>query len=161
MSPLQQAIDEFRHERLKVYRIAPDQITRDTNSAIETARDHAGRWVYELIQNSDDAEASELLVRVTGEAIYVADNGKGLVPDTVKSLSGTHLSVKPAGAIGRKGLGFKSVYAITRTPQIFSYQDGLAFCTERATAWLQEHGIVARRGNGFRKIPVPRTIIAR
>ena len=145
MSPLQQAIDEFRQERLKVYRIAPDQITRDANSASETARDHVGRWIYELIQNSDDAEASELLVRVTGEAIYVADNGKGLAPDTVKSLSGTHLSVKPAGAIGRKGLGFKSVYAITRNPQIFSEGDGLVFCPERAVAWLREQGIATSK----------------
>lgn len=145
MSKFQQVIEEFRERRLKVYREDPDQIIRDTNSANETARDHVGRWIYELIQNADDAEASQLLVRVTGEAIYVADNGKGLAPATIKSLSGTHLSVKPAGAIGRKGLGFKSVYAITRTPQIFSHEDGLIFCPERSVAWLQEHGIATSK----------------
>jgi len=74
MSALQQAIDEFRDRRLKVYREDQDQIIRDANSANETARDHVGRWIYELIQNADDAEASTLLVQVMDEAIYVADN---------------------------------------------------------------------------------------
>jgi len=42
MSALQQAIDEFRDRRLKVYREDQDQIIRDANSASETARDHVG-----------------------------------------------------------------------------------------------------------------------
>ena len=145
MSLLEKAIRDFRDRRLNVYREDPDQITRDTNVAKETTRDHVGRWVYELIQNADDADASTLFVKVCDHVIYVADNGKGLIPDTVKSLSGTHISVKPAGAIGRKGLGFKSIYAITRTPQIFSHDDGIVFCPDRATAWLQEHGLISTK----------------
>jgi hypothetical protein len=145
MSGIEQAIHEFRQERLKIYRIAPTQLTRDANSANETARDHVGRWIYELIQNSDDAQASELLVSLKDDAIYVADNGKGLASDTIKSLSGTHLSIKPAGSIGRKGLGFKSVYAITQTPEIYSHQDGLIFSPEMAACWLREQGIATSK----------------
>ncbi|MGO8926552.1 MAG: hypothetical protein ACLQU3_06670 [Limisphaerales bacterium] len=68
-----------------------------------------------------------------------------MAPATIKSLSGTHLSVKPVGAIGRKGLGFKSVYTVTRTPCVFSQDDGLIFCPDRASAWLQEHGITTAK----------------
>ncbi|MGO8926551.1 MAG: hypothetical protein ACLQU3_06665 [Limisphaerales bacterium] len=69
MSPLQQAIEDFRERRVKVYREDPDQISRDANSANETARDHVGRWIYELIQNADDANASTIIVRVAQEAV--------------------------------------------------------------------------------------------
>ena len=64
MTPIQQAVEEFREKRLRDYRNDPDRMTRDANSASETAKDHVGRWLYELIQNSDDAGATELLVPI-------------------------------------------------------------------------------------------------
>jgi hypothetical protein len=139
MPTIQQAIENFRASRLAVYAADEDEIIRNANSAAETAQDHVGRWLYELIQNSDDARADKILVKVTGNAVYVADNGNGLTPETIKSLSGTHLSVKPAGCIGRKGLGFKSVYTISQSPHIFSGDDGLVFCPKKALEWIREN----------------------
>ena len=141
MPTIQQAIENFRASRLAVYVADKDEIIRNANSAAETAQDHVGRWLYELIQNSDDAQAGKILVKVTDNAIYVADNGNGLTPETIKSLSGTHLSVKPVGCIGRKGLGFKSVYTICQSPHIFSGDDGLVFCPDRALDWIREHNL--------------------
>ena len=141
MPTIQKAIEEVCQRQLAVYRADPDRITRDANSAAETAQDHVGRWLFELIQNSDDARAVTILIKVTDSAIYIADDGSGLTPEAVKSLSGTHLSVKPAGCIGRKGLGFKSVYTISQSPHIFSGGDGLVFCPDRALAWMREHDL--------------------
>ena len=139
-SPIQRAIREFRDEQLDVYRRAPNRITRDANSAAETTRDHVGRWLFELIQNADDAKAVRLVIELAGGCLYVADDGVGLIPQAVESLSGTHLSIKPATSIGRKGLGFKSVYAISHSPCVFSANDGITFSPEQAKQWLSDNG---------------------
>lgn len=58
MGPIELSIVEFRSKRLEVYKADPDQIIRDTRAAEGTSKDHLGRWFFELIQNSDVAEAS-------------------------------------------------------------------------------------------------------
>ena len=78
MPTIQQAIEEVCQRQLAVYRADPDRITRDANSAAETAQDHVGRWLFELIQNSDDARAVTILIKVTDNTIYIADDGNGL-----------------------------------------------------------------------------------
>ena len=133
MDGLAKTIEDCRNLRLKVYGTDPDQVHRDVNVVSETLKDHIGRWPFELIQNCDDAEAAAVLIKVTKDAVYVADRGHGLGPEAIKSLSGTHLSEKPIGAIGRKGLGFKAVYEITCTPAVFTGDDdGVFFCPVRA-----------------------------
>jgi hypothetical protein len=104
-------------------------------------------WVKfpkELIQNSDDACAVTVLIKVASDAIYIADDGNGLTPAAVKSLSGTHLSVKPAGCIGRKALGFKSV--LKCVAGYLSPLHGLEFIltmNPRRCAWLSSVGLSA------------------
>jgi hypothetical protein len=73
-----QAVANVCETQLAVYRIDGDRLTRDANSAIETAQDHLGRCLYELIQNCDDAGAGKIQITVSDNAIYVADNGRGL-----------------------------------------------------------------------------------
>jgi len=102
MSALKTAIDQIRETRAKVYADDPDQFVCDANSVKEAARDHTDRWLYELIQNCDDAFAKSVCVHIAGATLYVADDGRGLTPAAVKSLSKTHFPVKSAGAIGRK-----------------------------------------------------------
>ncbi len=108
MGPIEEAIQKFRNKSLNVYRADPDRIVRDARAAERTTKDHVGRWLFELLQNSDDAEASEVLVLVD-DAVYVADSGRGLKAEAVSAICGTDFSDKTAGTIGRKGVGFKSV----------------------------------------------------
>jgi hypothetical protein len=144
MTIFQDAIDDFRRRRLDVYRSDPDQVQRDVNVVAETVKDHIGRWPLELIQNCDDAESHMILIRFAADAIYVADRGTGVPATKIKSLSGTHFSDKPAGAIGRKGLGFKAVYEITTQPRVYTGEDdGLTYCQATAREELaNELGIV-------------------
>lgn len=140
MSELKKAIDEFQKEQLEVYRAQHKRITRDANSVKEAISSHRGRWPLELIQNSDDAKARRVLFHIAENEIWVADDGEGFPATAVESICGTHLSNKPAGNIGRKGVGFKAVYEVTRTPKIFTKdRGGLEFCLQKAEEWFKCH----------------------
>ena len=56
MGTIEEAIEEFRKKRLAVYKADHDQIVRDERGAERAAKDHVGRWLFELLQNSDDAD---------------------------------------------------------------------------------------------------------
>ncbi|MBI3464248.1 MAG: ATP-binding protein [Planctomycetes bacterium] len=142
MGSIKQAIEEFSQNNLAVYRADPQRIVRDTRAAERATGDHAGRWLFELLQNSDDAGASEVLVLVDDDTVYVADNGRGLKAQAVSAICGTDLSDKAGGTIGRKGVGFKSVYEVSRNPQVLTVDgEGIEFNPERAKAWLQQSGL--------------------
>lgn len=142
MGPLEEAIQEFTQKRLAVYKADPQQIVRDTRAAERATGDHAGRWLFELLQNSDDAGASEVLVVVENDTVYVADNGHGLKPEAVSAICGTDFSDKAAGTIGRKGVGFKSVFEVSRNPQVLTVDGGgIEFSPDTASAWLQQNNL--------------------
>lgn len=50
-------IDAIRNRRLDVYRTDLDQLQEDANHERETSSDYAGRSLWELLQNADDALA--------------------------------------------------------------------------------------------------------
>ncbi len=141
MSDIKLAVEEFLEKQRKVYEADQERLVRDARSARETEQSHLGRWPLELIQNSDDAGATEVRFRVAESAVYVADNGRGLDAAAVRSLAGTHLSLKPVGTIGSKGLGFKAVYEITASPEVYSGEDGIVFSPTRAAEWLRGKGL--------------------
>lgn len=139
---IEKAIEEFRRKRLGVYRADPEDIERNTGGAERVTKDHVGRWLYELLQNCDDAKASEVWIIVDEDVLYVADNGLGLKAASVRAICGTDLSDKTTGTIGRKGVGFKSVYEVTRNPQVLTVNgEGIEFSPEKTKAWLRENGL--------------------
>jgi hypothetical protein len=141
---LRAEIEAFRQSQLNVYRAQRGRLQRDASSAKEVVRDHVGRWPYELLQNAEDASASTVVVRFTKDAIYFADNGTGLPAGAVESLSGTHFSEKPAGSIGRKGLGFKAVYCVSPNPAVISGPEGVYFEREVAVQWMKENELATK-----------------
>lgn len=52
-------VDAIRERRLEVYRTDVDQLQEDANHERETSSDYAGRSLWELLQNADDALAPE------------------------------------------------------------------------------------------------------
>jgi hypothetical protein len=137
-----QAVEGFREKTLQVYKADPDRIIRDARAAERAAKDHTGRWLFELMQNSDDAGATEVLVLVEDNTVYVADNGHGLKAEAVPAICGTDLSDKTVGTIGRKGVGFKSVYEVTQNPQVLTVDGvGVEFSPDMAKEWLQENNL--------------------
>jgi hypothetical protein len=142
-----EAVQDFINTTIEVYRVDPQRMARDARSAERAAKDHVGRWFYELLQNSDDAGASEVLVIIEGDTIYVLDNyvldnGRGLKPGAIPAICGTDYSDKAGGTIGRKGIGFKSVYDVSHSPQILTVNgEGVFFDPENAKELLQRKGL--------------------
>jgi Histidine kinase-, DNA gyrase B-, and HSP90-like ATPase len=142
MGEIRKAIEKFIRKRLAVYRADSQQIIRDTRTAERAAKDQTGRWLFELLQNSDDARASEVRVLVKGDTVYVADDGHGRKPEAVSAICGTDFSDKTSGTIGRKGVGFKSVYEVSRNTQVLTVKgECIEFSQDKAKEWLKQNGL--------------------
>ena len=140
--PIEKAIHNFRDRRLRVYKADPTQIIRDTRVADRTIKDHSGRWLFELLQNCDDASASEVQIAFSKDAFYLIDNGSGIKPGAVAAISGTDLSDKTTGTIGRKGVGFKAVYEVSQNPQLVTVKgEGIEFSPKKTKKWLNENNL--------------------
>ncbi len=79
-------------------------------------------FIFELIQNAEDAGASELTFTLFADRLEVWHDGRPFTEADVRGLSGVAQSTKSGDltSIGRFGIGFKSVYAYTKNPQIYS-----------------------------------------
>lgn len=97
-------------------------------------REYWGRFLIELIQNARDAwlagsgggQRGLLRVRLTRDpALVVCNEGEAMSVEVVlHSISKFGESPKKYGtAIGHKGIGFKAVLELTRTPRIYSRAD--------------------------------------
>ncbi|MBM4285875.1 MAG: hypothetical protein FJ128_11610 [Deltaproteobacteria bacterium] len=151
---LKEAIETLLAKREQVYNADSDRLVQDARGARRAARDYRGRWLLELLQNCDDAHARLVRLVARNGAIYVADQGEGFVPSAVAAISGTDLSDKPEGTIGRKGVGFKAVFEITAHPQIYSQNnEGLEFDEQKALEWLLEKGLPAYAEIPFQWLP--------
>ncbi|WP_346536251.1 DEAD/DEAH box helicase family protein [Micromonospora sp. DPT] len=114
----------------------------DANIEIQTAQGGYGRkQIYELVQNGADAMKNapgRIEVRLTRECLYVANEGTSLTEAGVATLLSSHVSRKRSDEIGRFGLGFKSVVALSDTPQIFSRSGSLGFDRHDSAARIRE-----------------------
>ncbi|MEE1752176.1 sacsin N-terminal ATP-binding-like domain-containing protein [Streptomyces sp. SP18CS02] len=95
------------------------------------ARDYAGRFLLELLQNGHDAHPRDrgdghvhvLLDEGEGPhgTLYVANGGTPFLWEKVERVCKLAQSDKRVGeGIGNKGLGFRSVLEITESPEIYS-----------------------------------------
>jgi hypothetical protein len=79
-------------------------------------------FIFELIQNAEDAGASELSFTLFPDRLEVRHDGRPFTEADVRGLCGVAQSSKSGDLtqIGRFGIGFKSVYAYTRNPRVYS-----------------------------------------
>ena len=79
-------------------------------------------FIYELLQNADDAQASEISFTLRPEALEIRHNGKLFDYNDVYSITtiGSSTKAEDINLIGKFGAGFKSVFAVTKTPYIHS-----------------------------------------
>ena len=114
---------EAHREQLGVYKSL-----RNLNEVIGT--EYGDRVLYELIQNAHDAHppgdrgrvAVNLDIRSeTDGTLYVANGGGGFRWKDVDAIMNLATTAKEIGeSIGNKGLGFRSVEALTDRVQVFS-----------------------------------------
>lgn len=79
-------------------------------------------FVFELLQNAEDAGASRILFRLFNDRLEVVHDGRVFNEQDVRGLCGIQEGTKvdDLTQIGKFGIGFKSVYAYTSTPKIHS-----------------------------------------
>lgn len=80
-------------------------------------------FIYELLQNAEDPQATEVTFKLTESAVEFTYNGKRLFEfKDVESITSIGNSTKrdDATSIGKFGVGFKAVFAYTNTPEIHS-----------------------------------------
>ncbi len=79
-------------------------------------------FIYELIQNAEDAGATELSFALSADRLEVSHDGRPFTEDDVRGICGVARTTKSAEltTIGQFGIGFKAVYAYTRTPRVYS-----------------------------------------
>ena len=105
------------------------------NSVIEKYSDQA-HFIYELLQNADDSEATKSEFRLTKDGLYFTHNGRNHFwvsnPEAEKqdqennqlgdinSITAVAQSNKKnQSTIGKYGVGFKAVFQYTETPHIY------------------------------------------
>ena len=133
-APLGDFIAMETEKTLEAYRAQPNLVTEHANHEHDTAHGgYAHRQLFELVQNSADALAQagsgkSILVRLTKECLYCADDGKPIDERGVEALMFSHMSPKrDTSEIGRFGLGFKSVLGVTDAPEFFSRAGSFRF----------------------------------
>ena len=96
--------------------------------------DDRNHFIFELLQNAEDALAKhggwegkrEVKFSLSPDALSVTHFGKPFDEDDVRGVCGIGESTKGLTSIGRFGIGFKSVYAFTDSPEIHSGSEHFA-----------------------------------
>jgi hypothetical protein len=109
--------EKIREENIARY--GWDTAVLDLLGQLYSERTH---FIFELIQNAEDAEATELAFELFADRLELRHDGRPFTEADVRGVCGVGKSGKSGDltAIGTFGIGFKSVYAYTRSPRISS-----------------------------------------
>ena len=83
----------------------------------------SGHFVFELIQNAEDCDAEEILFDLKKDKLFFQHNGKKLFTlENIDAITNIGNSTKDENGnnIGKFGVGFKSVFEYTNTPEVQS-----------------------------------------
>ena len=150
-SEVTETVTELHQRCMAAYQANPDLI--EEHFGIERSIAEGGygrRQIYELVQNGADAaldaglDSARIAVVLTSEALYCANEGDPITPDGVRAILGSHRSLKRGNQIGRFGLGFKSVLAVTEAPEFFSRSGSMRFDPRRASEDIAAVGDTTR-----------------
>ena len=84
----------------------------------------ASHFVYEILQNAEDAKANQITFDLYPDKLIITHNGIPFTSEDIEAITGIsniqNDKKNDLGKIGKFGIGFKSVYAITNSPRIQS-----------------------------------------
>jgi hypothetical protein len=107
--------EKIREENIARY--GWDTAVLDLLGQLYSERTH---FIFELIQNAEDAGATELSFELFDDRLEVRHDGRPFTEADVRGVCGVGQSRKSLTSIGQFGIGFKSVYAYTKTPRVHS-----------------------------------------
>ncbi len=94
----------------------------DFDSILAGIYNDPSHFIYEILQNAEDAKATTISFYLYSDRLEIKHNGKDFDFNDVDGITGIGISTKKEdiNSIGKFGVGFKSVFAITQTPVIHS-----------------------------------------
>ncbi|CAM4802546.1 unnamed protein product [Rotaria magnacalcarata] len=101
------------------------------------------RFIYELIQNADDAQARNIYLTILEEKYFIiAHNGKAFDEKDLKGICGVNNGTKKKDLdkTGYKGLGFKAVFGKSDKVMIYSRGEYFRFDSFYQIKWNKEWG---------------------
>ncbi|HSS90714.1 MAG TPA: hypothetical protein VLL69_15465 [Streptosporangiaceae bacterium] len=109
--------EKIRDENIARY--GWDTAVLDLLGQLYSERTH---FIFELIQNAEDAGATELTFELFEDRLEVRHDGRPFTEADVRGICGIGKSGKSGDLtkIGKFGIGFKSVYAYTKNPRVYS-----------------------------------------
>ncbi|MFF3326941.1 sacsin N-terminal ATP-binding-like domain-containing protein [Streptomyces sp. NPDC002889] len=150
-------VDDLFGRAIDSYRANPNLITEHANHE-ESIRigGYSNRTLMELVQNAADAMSGaaeheegagrvEIVLDLDHQTLYCANAGRPFSRSGLTAIAHAHLSGKRGDEIGRFGLGFKSVLAVTDAPQVFSRSISFGFNSSKARTTIASIGSTARR----------------
>jgi hypothetical protein len=125
--------DELRASTLRAWHDSPTRLVEDTNAEQDLrVGGYRDRLFVELAQNAADAAAQagvpgRIRVSLVDGELRVANTGAPLDSSGVAALSSLRASAKREGTVGRFGVGFAAVLAVSAEPRVVSTTGGVAF----------------------------------
>jgi hypothetical protein len=158
-----------RSRVLAAWAASPARFREDANAEEELVRGaYRDRLVVELAQNAADAAVragvpGRLLLRLDGATLVAANAGASLDAVGVEALSTLRASAKrdddPAQTVGRFGVGFAAVLAVTDAPSVISRSAGVRWSRSDALAEIAAvprlTDELARRGDAVPVLRLP------
>jgi superfamily II DNA or RNA helicase len=135
-------MSRHRQSMVKAYDADPMLLTEHSNQEDSyRTGGYSRRQVLELVQNAADAlrdgGPGRVEVHLVGDTLYCANEGASFTKEGLHAICHAFLSDKRDDAIGRFGLGFKSVLGITRNPAVFSRSISFDFDAARTAEQLR------------------------
>src|SRR4051812_4043239 len=132
----------IRRRVLAAWSADPARFREDANAEEDLVRGgYRDRLLVELAQNAADAAVragvpGRLRLELTGETLRAANTGAPLDAAGVQGLATLRASAKrdDVGTVGRFGVGFAAVLAVSDEPTVLSARGGVAFSADRTRA---------------------------
>lgn len=143
-SRLADVVAEQTDRCLEVYEKDPSRVEQDANNELRiSSGGYNDRQLEELVQNAVDAARSggeRIEVLLTRSALYVANDGAPFDEAGLLSIMASDISTKDDESVGKFGIGFKSVLAVSSTPKVLSRSISFGFDREWSEKVLRDEG---------------------
>lgn len=111
-------------ERRKKWVDATQENEFEIKDILSGLYDDPSHFVYEILQNAEDVKAKTVCFNLSSDKLEIWHDGKDFIYENVDGITGIGKTTKKGdlNAIGKFGVGFKSVFAVTESPCVFSGQ---------------------------------------
>ena len=113
-------IDDIRADREDLARVLKKHV--GIRKIVEDLYPDSSHFIYELLQNAEDAGATEACFKLSDADLGFEHDGRPFNPGDIRAITDIGEGTKDLeeDKIGRFGVGFKAVFAYCETPHIWS-----------------------------------------